>query len=68
VHAGYSGKRGRYDWTDPASKVWVDLVPKGDGRTTVTVTHERLPDAEAVAAMKARWRAALDRLKAVLEA
>jgi uncharacterized protein YndB with AHSA1/START domain len=67
VHAGYSGRRGRYDWTDPASKVWVDLVAKGDGRTTVTVTHERLPDADTAAAMKERWRGALDRLKAALE-
>ena len=67
VHAGYAGKRGRYDWTDPPSKVWVDLVPKGDDRTTVTVTHERLPDATAVAAMKQRWREALDRLKAGFE-
>ena len=38
-----------------------------DGRTTVTVTHERLPDADAVAAMKDRWRAALDRLKGDFE-
>ena len=63
VRAGYTGKRGRYDWTDPPSKVWVDLVDKGDGRTTVTVTHERLPDGQAVAAMKELWREALDRLK-----
>lgn len=68
VRAGYNGKRGRYDWTDPASKVWVDLAAKGDGRTTVTVTHERLPDADTAAAMKERWREALDRLKAALEA
>lgn len=67
VHEGYTGKRGRYDWTDPASKVWVDQAPKPDGRTTVTVTHERLPDADTVATMKERWRAALDRLKALLE-
>jgi len=66
-HAAYSGKRGRYDWTDPPSKVWVDLVPKADGRTTVTVTHERLPDADAAAALKEQWRGALDRLKRLLE-
>ena len=67
VKAGYAGKRGRYDWTDPVSKVWVDLVPKDDGRTTVTVTHERLPGADHAAAMKDRWREALDRLRSVLE-
>lgn len=68
VHAGYAGKRGRYDWTDPPSKVWVDQVAKAGGRTTVTVTHERLPDADAVATMKERWREALDRLRTLLEA
>lgn len=67
VRASYTGKRGRYDWTDPTSKVWVDQAPRPDGRTTVTVTHERLPDADTAAVMKVRWRAALDRLRAVLE-
>lgn len=68
VRDGYRGRRGRYDWTDPPSKVWVDLVPKGDGRTAITVTHEELPDAGAAAGMKVRWRQALDRLKAVVAA
>jgi len=66
--AGYRGPRGRYEWTDPPSKVWVDLASKGDAKTAVTVTHEGLPDADAAAAMKVAWRAALDRLKAVLTA
>jgi hypothetical protein len=68
THDGYRGPRGRYDWTDPPSKVWVDLVPKAGGKTSVTVTHEGLPGAVAAAAMKQSWRAALDRLKAVLAA
>lgn len=68
VKAGYTGRRGRFDWTDPPSKVWLDLVPRDGGRTTLTVTHERLPDADAAAVMKDRWREALDRLKATLEA
>ena len=67
VRAGYAGKRGRYDWTDPPSKVWVDLVPRADGRTTVTVTHQGLPGADAVVAVKERWRDALDVLKVTLE-
>jgi uncharacterized protein YndB with AHSA1/START domain len=68
VRAAYRGPRGRYDWADPASKVWVDLVPKDDGRTTVTVTHEKLPDANAAAAMKEMWRGALVRLRDILAA
>jgi uncharacterized protein YndB with AHSA1/START domain len=68
ANGGYRGPRGRYDWTDPPSKVWVDLVPKAGGKTSVTVTHEGLPGADAAAAMKQSWRAALDRLKAVLAA
>lgn len=68
VTEGYRGRRGRFDWTDPPSKVWLDLVPRDGGRTALTVTHERLPDADAAAAMKERWREALDRLRATLEA
>jgi uncharacterized protein YndB with AHSA1/START domain len=68
VHEGYAGRRGRFDWADPPSKVWLDLVSKHGGRTTLTVTHERLPDADATAALKERWREALDRLRAMLEA
>jgi hypothetical protein len=64
---GYAGKRGRYDWTDPPSKVWVDLAVKDERRTTVTVTHERLPGAEVAAATKEMWRDALGRLKAAVE-
>jgi hypothetical protein len=48
--------------------VWVDLVPKDDGRTTVTVTHEKLPDANAAAAMTELWRGALVRLRDILAA
>jgi hypothetical protein len=65
--AGYAGKRGRYDWTDPPSKVWVDMVARDERRTTVTVTHERLPGAEAAEATKQMWREALGRLKAAVE-
>ena len=66
VHAAYRGRRGRFDWMAPPSKVWLDLVPKDDGRTTVTVTHEQLPDGAAAASMKQLWRDALGRLRDVL--
>lgn len=68
VNAGYRGRRGRYDWSNPPSKVWVDVVARGEARATVTVTHEGLPDADAAEAMKVAWRDALDRLRGVLAA
>ncbi len=57
----------RFDWDEPPSRVVVSLAPKDDGRTTITVGHEQLPDAEAGERMKARWREWLAALKTVLE-
>jgi len=57
----------RFDWSDPASRVAVTVVPKGAGKCIVAVAHERLPDAEAGERLKAAWRGWLGELKAVLE-
>ncbi len=57
----------RFDWDEPPSRILVSLVPKGDGRTAVTVAHERLPDAEAGEQFKGRWREWLAALKTFLE-
>jgi hypothetical protein len=64
---GTSGGSIRFDWADPPSRVVVWLGERGD-RTQVVVSHERLPDAAAVERLKPMWRAALGRLKALLEA
>jgi uncharacterized protein YndB with AHSA1/START domain len=58
----------RFDWDEPPSRVVVSLAPKGDGRTTITVAHEQLPDAAAGERLKSSWRARLATLKTVLEA
>ena len=58
----------RFDWDEPPSRVVVSLVPRDDGRTTIAVSHERLPDAQAGEQLKARWREWLAALKTVLEA
>jgi uncharacterized protein YndB with AHSA1/START domain len=58
----------RFDWDEPPSRVVVSLVPKGEGRTTIAVGHERLPDAEAGERLKSSWRAWLAALKTILEA
>ncbi len=57
----------RFDWSDPTSRVIVSVVPKGEGKTLVTVGHEQLPDAEAGERLKGAWREWLGQLKAVLE-
>jgi hypothetical protein len=57
----------RFDWADPPSILVVYVTPKGPGKTTVTVTAERLPDADAVARLKASWRTSLGQLKTTLE-
>ncbi len=50
----------RLTWAD-GTLVEVALADKGD-RTTVTVQHNKLPDAAAAEGMKAYWAAALGRL------
>jgi uncharacterized protein YndB with AHSA1/START domain len=56
----------RITWPDGGS-VDVELYPKGEAKTQVTVQHSKLADAAAVKRFKAYWAEALDRLKAQLE-
>lgn len=49
------------DWRAPTT-LQITLTPKGE-RTTVGFHHERLPDAEARTAMRARWTRVLDTLQ-----
>jgi len=62
------GRGARFDWDDPPSRVVVALVDKGPSKTQIAVTHERLPDADAVARVKELWRERLASLKELLEA
>ena len=57
----------RFDWDEPPSRVVVWATPRPDGRTTVTISHEKLPDAATGERMQALWRAGLVRLAAALE-
>jgi hypothetical protein len=57
----------RFDWSDPPSRVVVWAVPRGPDRTTVSVSHEKLPDSESAAREKAAWRDRLGALKTTLE-
>lgn len=57
----------RFDWPDPPSRLVVSVGAKGPDRSTVSVSHERLPDAAAAAREKAAWKERLGALKALLE-
>jgi len=57
----------RFDWDDGSSRVHVTFDAKGDARSLASVQHERLPDGDASARMKAYWRERLAALKELLE-
>jgi hypothetical protein len=56
----------RFDVPDGASRVVAYFDPKDRNRTTVTVQHEKLPDADAVEEKRAFWKAKLAELAATL--
>jgi hypothetical protein len=61
------GRSVRYDWGDGTTRVIVGLTAKDAGKSTVAISHERIPDSETAERMKAYWRERLAVLKAVLE-
>jgi uncharacterized protein YndB with AHSA1/START domain len=58
----------RYDWGDGSTRVVIGFETKGDGKSLIALQHQRLPDSETAATMKAFWRERLSGLKALLEA
>ena len=57
----------RFDWEDGATRVYVDFVDKGGGRSLAAGPHVRLPDGESAERMKAFWRERITALKVDLE-
>jgi hypothetical protein len=57
----------RYDWEDGSTRVIVGFEDLGENKGRVSISHERLPDAETADEMKAWWRARLTELKSRLE-
>jgi uncharacterized protein YndB with AHSA1/START domain len=58
----------RFDWNGGETRVNVALVDKGEAKSSVALSHERLPDAAEAERMKAFWRDRVAALKEVLEA
>jgi uncharacterized protein YndB with AHSA1/START domain len=57
----------RFDWEDGSTRVIVGFEDLGETKSRVTLSHERLPDADAAEEMKAWWRERLTQLKEQLE-
>jgi uncharacterized protein YndB with AHSA1/START domain len=58
----------RITWTDGITSVDVNLFPKGNAKSYVSMQHTKLKDAKQVQKMKALWAQQLERMKSVLEA
>jgi hypothetical protein len=56
----------RFDYRDGSSRVVAWFDPKDRSKTTVTVQHEKLPDAGAVQEMRAMWKERLADLAGLL--
>jgi hypothetical protein len=62
ANAGSEGRSARFEVPADGTRVRVRFEPRGEDRTTVTVTHERLADAADVAEHRAAWKGRLERL------
>jgi hypothetical protein len=57
----------RYDWGEGSTRVIVGFTVKSDDKSTVAISHERLPDSDSADSMRSYWRERLAVLKTVLE-
>ena len=60
--AGPIGRSATFDVPSDGTRVAIAIDPRGDDRSTVTVTHEGLVDAADIEAKRTAWKARLDRL------
>jgi Domain of unknown function (DUF4287) len=68
VRAAKPGKSIRANWDDGSTRLVIAFTARGDAKSQVALVHERVPDAEAAAELKAWWRERVAALKEVLEA
>lgn len=60
-------KGARFNWRAGPTRVIVGFEAKGDAKSVVAVSHERLVDAAEAEQMRGTWRSALTALKQQLE-
>jgi uncharacterized protein YndB with AHSA1/START domain len=67
VRTATAPKSMRFDWPD-GGIVAVGFYPKGEGKSSVAVQHEKLPDRETATRIKTEWAEHLAALADVLKA
>lgn len=67
VRTATKPRSARYDWEDGSTRAVFGFDRKSDDKATVSLMHERLPDAETAAEMKLWWRERFNALKTMLE-
>jgi hypothetical protein len=58
----------RFDWGDGGTRVIATFEAKGEVKSTVALSHERIAESDEADRLKAFWRERLGALKAMLEA
>lgn len=67
VRSSQAGRTAHFDWDGGSTRVTVTFEDKGSSKTTVSVSHEKLPDPQQAEKAKAAWRQRLADLNAYLE-
>ncbi|MGH7511089.1 MAG: hypothetical protein ACREMZ_16730 [Gemmatimonadales bacterium] len=67
VRTTQKAKTARFDYQDGSSRVIAYFESKERAKSTVTVEHERLPDATAVEEMRAMWKERLSELARLIQ-
>lgn len=67
VRTSQPNKSARFNWGDGSTRVVVGFTEKGPSKSTVSLSHEKLPDADDAERAKGMWRERLGDLKTLLE-
>jgi hypothetical protein len=68
VRTARPGKSIRANWEDGSTRLVIAFTARGEHKSQVALTHERVPDAATADKLKAWWRERVAALKQVLEA
>jgi uncharacterized protein YndB with AHSA1/START domain len=68
VRTARPAKSIRANWDDGSTRLAIAITARGESKSQVALTHERVPDAGAADKLKAFWRERMAALKELLEA